>query len=45
MLLQEDDETDDQDFNMSDLARLSSKPGKKKGEGKHGSRGFAIPEK
>ena len=30
---------------MSDIARLSGKHGKKKGEGKQGARGFTIPEK
>ena len=43
LLLQEEEE-DDKEFNMSDIARLSAKTGKKKGEGK-GARGFVIPEK
>ena len=30
---------------MSDIARLSRKPGKKEKEGKQGARGFVVPEK
>ena len=43
LFLQEEEE-DDKEFNMSDIARLSAKTGKKKGEGK-GARGFVVPEK